>query len=185
MIPCKDVQLKLYLPLDCKRLTLSDLLLSNSNAMHLNRDSVFCGQCTKKTPHQSKKDFNSDIFFVEIIRVIEKDKKWVKNPMKVSFSVCNLKLPDFSRSYKVIASCHHRGTVNSGHWFTKILTANNVWYCLDDLMPKAIPTCPPGSDDDSVTVLLLAAEDINFSLFSSVFSLCHLLSAHHFLVYLW
>ncbi len=91
--------------------------------------------------------------------------------MKVSFSVCNLKLPDFSRSYKVIASCHHRGTVNSGHWFTKILTANNVWYCLDDLMPKAIPTCPPGSDDDSVTVLLLAAED-KFQSLSSVFSLC-------------
>ena len=91
MIACKDVQLNLYLPLDCKRLTLSDLLLSNSNATHSNRDSVVCGQCNKKTLHQSKKDFNPDIFFVEIIRVIEKDKKWVKNPVKVSFSVLQSK----------------------------------------------------------------------------------------------
>ena len=159
MIPCNDVQLKLYVPLDAKRQTLLDLLNSNSNTIHSSQNSVFCGQCNKKTPHKSSRDYNPDIFFVEIIRVIEKDGRWVKNPVKVSFPRSNLQLPGFSGSYKVIGSCHHRGTVSSGHCFTKVLTSGNLWYNLDDLKLKVFSTCPPGYDDDSVAVLLLGVED--------------------------
>ena len=57
-----------------------------------------------------------------------------------------------------MGTCHHRGTVNSGHWITKVLT-NGGWHELDDLVGKSLVTSPPGVSDDSVTIILLIAED--------------------------
>ena len=71
----------------------------------------------------------------------------------VNFPVTELKLPGFSRAYQVVATCHHRGSLLGGHWLTKICTARG-WYELDDLRPKELATDPPGTQDDSVTVLL-------------------------------
>ncbi len=75
-----------------------------------------------------------------------------------SFPVASLKLPGFPRTYRVVSTCHHRGSVNGGHWLTKIAT-NTGWYELDDLIPRNLPTNPPGVSDNSVTVILLIAED--------------------------
>jgi len=47
---------------------------------------------------------------------------WSKNTASISFPITDVKLPGFSRSYRVVGTCHHRGTVNSGHWITKVLT---------------------------------------------------------------
>ena len=41
---------------------------------------------------------------------------------------------------------------------TKVLT-NGGWHELDDLVGKSLVTSPPGVSDDSVTIILLIAED--------------------------
>src|ERR1700761_7393285 len=71
----------------------------------------------------------------------------------------DLKLSKLYRSYRVIASCHHRGSIKSEHWTTKVCTSMGTWYELDDLNVKPSSTNPPGISDSSVTVLLLIAED--------------------------
>ena len=57
-----------------------------------------------------------------------------------------------------MGTCHHRGTLNSGHWITKICTIDG-WFELDDLRGNNFPTIPPGTNDDSVTLILIIAED--------------------------
>ena len=84
-----------------------------------------------------------DLFMVEIIRVTK---------------VSGLSLPGFSRTYKVVSSCNHHGSIIGGHWFTKVLTERG-WFELDDLKSVNSLTHPPGLSDTSVVVLLLIAED--------------------------
>jgi ubiquitin C-terminal hydrolase len=113
-----------------------------------------------KTAQSSSRDYGEgpDLFLVEIIRVKKASKnQWQKSSVPISFPVAKLKLPNFSRSYTITASCHHRGSLTSGHWFTKLST-NHGWYELDDLKKKNFVP-PPGNRDNSVVVLLLIAED--------------------------
>jgi len=130
----------------------------NSNVVFMDDDAVFCRNCNAKTSHSSSRDYNSDLFLIEFIRVTQVNNGWIKNSLPIDFPVQDLKLPGFSRSYRVIASCHHRGTLRGGHWFTKISTING-WYELDDLKPTCYRTVPPGTKDQTAVVLLLAAED--------------------------
>jgi ubiquitin C-terminal hydrolase len=157
-----DVFLKLYIPPEKKgNVSLDDLVVYNSNVQLATQDAVWCGNCNAKTPHTQTREYNPNLFLIEIVRVIKTRHRWVKNPIPISFSTDNLILSGFSRKYKVIASCHHKGTLKSGHWFSKILTVNE-WFTLDDLKAYVHPTCPPGSKDNSAAVLLLAAEDMLF-----------------------
>ena len=156
--PTRDVSLKLYLPSTSKRSILGDLMDYNSNVVFIDDDAVFCRNCNSKTSHSSSRDYNSDLFLIEFIRVTQVNNGWIKNSLPIDFPVQDLKLPGFSRSYRVIASCHHRGTLRGGHWFTKISTVNG-WYELDDLKPTCYRTVPPGTKDQTAVVLLLAAED--------------------------
>ena len=99
------------------------------------------------------------MFLIEIIRVTESKKHcWLKNSASISFPLERVDLPGFSRSYRVVASCHHRGSLTGGHWFTKVLTKHR-WYELDDLKTKNLVTNPPGVKDASAVVLLLIADD--------------------------
>ena len=90
---------------------------------------------------------------IEIIRVTEVRRRWLKNNVSVSFTCSNLVLPGFPRPYKVVGSCNHRGSLSGGHWFTKELT-DTGWYELDDLKAKNSLTQPPGRNDSSVVVLI-------------------------------
>ena len=58
----------------------------------------------------------------------------------------------------MVASSHHRGSLNGGHWIAKLST-NHGWYDLDDLRGHNLPKNPPGQEDSSVVVLLVIAED--------------------------
>ena len=58
----------------------------------------------------------------------------------------------------MVSTCHHRGSLNSGHWLTKIATGSG-WYELDDLISRNLSTQPPGVSDNSVAVILLIAVD--------------------------
>ena len=75
----------------------------------------------------------------------------------------DLKLPGFLRSYSVVGSCHHRGSLNSGHWITKVLTSKG-WFDMDDLRSDSLPSGPPGVNDASVSFILLIAHELSSSL---------------------
>jgi ubiquitin C-terminal hydrolase len=96
---------------------------------------------------------------MEVVRATEASRNtWVKNDASLNFAVTNLKLPGFPRTYRVVSTCHHRGSVGSGHWLTRIVT-NAGWFELDDLIPQNLLSSPPGVRDKSVTIILLIAED--------------------------
>ena len=154
-----DVSLKLHIPPGREQVTLSDLVDYNSNVVLTDTDAVFCGHCNLKTSHTLSRDYNPDLFLMEVVRVTESSRnKWVKNNASLSFPVTDLILPGFSRSYRVVGTCHHRGSLNGGHWLTKLST-NHGWFDLDDLKAKNLPTSPPGVTDNSVTIILVIAED--------------------------
>jgi len=154
-----DNSLKLCIPVGETHLSLSDLMSYNSNAVLSNDDGVFCGHCKVKTSHTSNRELGPDLFLVEIIRVTEsKENRWLKNSASISFPLLLADLPGVSRQYRVVASCHHRGSLTGGHWFTKALTKHG-WYELDDLKAKNLVSNPPGVKDNTVVVLLLVAED--------------------------
>jgi ubiquitin C-terminal hydrolase len=123
-------------------------------------EAVFCGNCNRKTTQTSSRECSADTLLIEIMRVTGHgggSRSWSKNSIPISFPTQNLKLS--SRSYRVAASCHHRGSIKSGHWTTKVCTSTGTWYELDDLKGKPSVTNPPGTLDSSVTVLLLIAEN--------------------------
>ena len=151
-----DVFLKLHLPPGSLDFTLVNLVDYNSNVVLTDNDAVFCGHCKIKTPHKLSREYNPDLFLIEVVRATESSRNtWLKNDASIHFPVPSLKLPGFPRTYRVVSTCHHRGSVNGGHWLTKIAT-NTGWYELDDLIPRNVP---PGVSDNSVTVILLIAED--------------------------
>ena len=151
------------LPFFLRRVTpLSDLLEYNSLSVLSDSEAVFCGKCNRKTTQTSSRECSADTLLIEIMRVTGHgggSHLWSKNSIPISFPTQNLKLSKLSRSYRVIASCHHRGSIKSGHWTTKVCTSTGIWYELDDLNVKPSSTNPPGISDSSVTVLLLIAED--------------------------
>ena len=135
-------------------ISLGDLVDFNSKADLKGSDAVMCGQCCMKTPHSSKRDYNPDIFLIEIIRVTESKVGWVKNNARITFPVTSLTLPGFSRSYRVAATCNHNRTLKGGHWLSKVHTTGG-WYALDDLKSTSLLSTPPGIKDNSVVVILL------------------------------
>lgn len=139
---------------------LTDLLTANLTALHDGADAVFCGNCRLKTSQKSERCYNSpDFFLIEIIRVKQSHNgNWVKNDAPISFEVKDLKLPGFLRSYSVVGSCHHRGSLNGGHWITKIATSKG-WFDMDDLRSDSLPSGPPGVNDASVCCILLINQD--------------------------
>ena len=154
-----DVFLKLHVPPGKTHVTLADLVDYTSTVVLTDSDAVFCGHCNLKTSHKLSREYNPDLFIMEVIRATESsNNNWVKNNVSLTFPCSELKLPGFSRSYQVVGSCHHRGSLNGGHWLTK-LSSSHGWYELDDLKPKNLPCGPPGVNDDSVTVILAIAED--------------------------
>ena len=52
---------------------------------------------------------------IEIVRATEGKNVWIKNNSWISFDDTKLSLPGFDRSYNIVASCHHRGSLNGGH----------------------------------------------------------------------
>ena len=158
-VPSDDYSFKLYIPKDFKNMTLANLVGYNSRTVLRGNNAVCCGNCRNlKTKHTSTRVCDPDILMVEIIRVTKVKQRWIKNNVSISFSCSGLSLPGFSRTYRVVSSCNHHGSIISGHWFTKVLTERG-WFELNDLKSTNSLTHPPGSSDTSVVVLLLIAED--------------------------
>ena len=157
---CDEVCAKLHIPPGRTQMNLQDLVDYNFNTTLDGKDSVFCGNCRCKTTQQQRQTLNPDVSLVEIVRAKEVNGYWSKNNASISFPLNDIKLPGFSRAYRVVGTCHHRGTTaNSGHWTTKELISNGGWYELDDIKGKSLLTSPPGVMDGSVTLILLIAED--------------------------
>ena len=99
---------------------------------------MFCSRCKTKTTHTLSREYNPDLVLVELVRAtLSSGNTWIKNLAKVNFPVTDLKLPGFSRTYRVVGTCHHRGSVNSGHWLSKVVTGSG-WYELDDLIARNV-----------------------------------------------
>jgi hypothetical protein len=110
-----DVFLKLHLPVGRIDFTLAELVDYNSNVVLSDSDAVFCGQCNVKTSHNLSREYNPDLLVMEVVRATEASRNtWVKNDASLNFAVTNLKLPGFPRTYRVVSTCHHRGSV--GLW---------------------------------------------------------------------
>ena len=150
----KDTTLKLYIP---KYSSLVDLVDYNTKALLKDGDAVHCSKCGTNTAHSAIYEYSPDIFIIELVRVTESKSNWIKNALPIDFSVTSLKLPNFDRSYRVVGSCHHRGSLRGGHWFTKMVTSSG-WYELDDLKSTNSRSQMPGQRDQTVAVLLLVSE---------------------------
>lgn len=120
-------------------------------------NTVHCSKCGGKTLHSYSRSCNPDVLFIELFRVSTTPRGMVKNTDPISFPT-DLMLTGFSRRYRILGSAHHRGSLRSGHWFTKLCTTHG-WLELDDLKRNHLPTDPPGLCDRSVAVLLLVAAD--------------------------
>jgi ubiquitin C-terminal hydrolase len=103
-------------------------------------------------------DYDPDVLLIEIIRVTEAGSRWIKNGSQITFPTVGVNLPNFSRFYRVVGTCHHNGSLTGGHWLTKACTTRG-WYELDDLKPGNTATNPPGDDDGSVVLILLLVDN--------------------------
>ena len=56
-----------------------------------------------------------------------------KNNAKVTFPLSHITLPGSDEKFRVVASCHHSGTVTAGHWFSWIVLDNGSWFEVNDL----------------------------------------------------
>jgi ubiquitin C-terminal hydrolase len=121
-------------------------------------NTVNCSNCGTSTIHTYSRSCNPDVFLIELIRITNTARGLTKNMNPIRF-LPEVKLPGFSRSYRVVASAHHRGSLRGGHWVTRVCTVNG-WFEVDDLRRKHMVTDPPGVSDDSVVVILLVASDL-------------------------
>ena len=130
-----DVLFKLYLtPGHKKSISFADLLDFNSRASLQSANAVWCGHCNVKTKQTSVRETTSDIVLFEVIRVTQKSNTWSKNTIPITFPIQDVML--FGRKYHVVGTCHHKGSLQFGHWFTKLCLNDGTWYTLDDLNTK-------------------------------------------------
>ena len=85
---------------------------------------------------------------------------WTKSFVPISFPSSGIRIPGSSKRFRVIGTCHHTGSLHSGHWFTKVVTNSGTWFELDDLKPSSLQTSSPGLSDSTVVILVLVAEDM-------------------------
>ena len=97
---------------------------------------------------------------LEIIRVTQQRSQWTKNCIPVSFPTVGISIPGSMKTYRVIGTCHHQGSLKFGHWFTKVITNANKWFKLDDLRGNSSVTSSPGMKDSTVVILVLVAEGL-------------------------
>jgi len=146
-----------------KSISFADLLDFNSRAALQYADAVWCGHCNGKTKQTSVRETTSDIVLFEVIRVTQKSNNtWSKNTIPITFPTRDVLLFG-DRKYHVVATCHHKGSIQFGHWFTKLCLNNGTWHTLDDLNPKHRTSEPPGSMDSTVVILALIATDKLFN----------------------
>ena len=93
----------------------------------------------------------------EIIRVTKANTHWIKNSIPISFPVNGLVFPGSDRKYSIIGTCNHKGSLGSGHWFTKLRMNDGRWFVLDDLQPQHSVAAAPGTGDSSTVLLVLLA----------------------------
>ena len=159
-----DLLVKLYIPPgEAKRISLTDLLTYNFSST-LAESATNCGKCRKKTTQKSTPEQVPLLLCFEIIRVTQKvinsRHSWTKNNIRVTFPTRGISVPGSVHKYRVIGTSHHKGTLLGGHWFTKVCTKNNQWFDLDDLRFGNHASSGPGSEDNSVVILILLAEHV-------------------------
>jgi hypothetical protein len=161
----QDFLSKLYIPTGLRKISLSDLF--DYNFRTITDDATYCGKCQIKTSQKVTRDYFPDLLCFEIIRIRDNSStgigRWIKNNLPITFSTDGIKLPGSDKLYDVIASSHHKGSLNHGHWITKFRTEDSVWWEADDLRLKVIRTAPPGCHDHSVSILVLLAKNRFYS----------------------
>ena len=81
-----DVFLKLHVTPSKTLVTLADLVDYTSTVVLTDSDAVFCGNCNLKTSHKLSREYNPDLFIMEVIRATESsNNNWVKNNVSLTY----------------------------------------------------------------------------------------------------
>ena len=159
---CSGCLFKLHIPPGHRKsLDLQELLDYNSG-FSSRTEAVWCEHCRSKTGQHATYESHSDIILFELIRVHEAKeysrRHWLKYTIPINFSTRNISLFG-TRKYHVTATCHHKGSLAQGHWYTKVCLSDERWYELNDLKPRHTKSSRPGIKDSTVVVLLCVAAD--------------------------
>ena len=126
---------KLYFP-EPRPLSISlqDLITQNSVNLLGQDNKAFCGRCSCNTSQSASRSFSGKVIILEVMRVSICRGIPRKSSIGVTFSLRDyITVPGSSEKFRVIAVCHHSGSVNSGHWYSGIVLENGSWFMIDDL----------------------------------------------------
>ena len=146
-----------------KNVTLQGLITQNSVSLLGKDNKAFCGQCSRSTSQSVSRSFSGKVVILELMRVtLSRHGFRKKCSTNVTFSLNGyVTLPGSVEKFRVIAVCHHKGGVNSGHWYSGITLKNGNWFTIDDLKSAHLPIVSVGmSTSNTVTLLLLLAESM-------------------------
>ena len=152
-----DSALKLYFynsPMRKKSFLLQDLINRNSRVFLSGNNQVRCGKCKRDTPQESSCSFNGELILIEIVRVIFKDEKQ-RNDSSVFFPLKGISLPEMPGTFSPIATCHHTGSLDSGHWFARVRLSNDSWYEIDDTKGRHAVITSVGESSGSASLVML------------------------------
>ena len=119
-----------------KTLSLQELIISNSSSCLSGADAVYCGTCKRNTCQTSSHSYENTVFILELIRVSAVRGTRKKNSSIVNIPLSGIALPGCSISYRPVATAHHLGLVDSGHWISRIMLDGGHWIECDDLKAR-------------------------------------------------
>jgi len=146
----RDSTLKLYFPFSSLRersISLQDLISRNSQALLDGKNQVYCGKCGRNTSQRSSCSFENSIVLIEIVRVLTFRGEKSRNNSSVYFPLTGISLPGRSGTFSVVATCNHRGSFDTGHWFSQIQLSDGAWFKIDNLEGRHIPLPTIGKDN--------------------------------------
>ena len=130
----------------------------NSQALLDCKNQVYCGKCGRNTSQRSSCSFENSIVLIEIVRVLTFRGEKSRNNSSVYFPLTGISLPGRSGTFSVVATCNHRGSFDTGHWFSQIQLSDGAWFKIDNLEGRHIPLPTIGKDNvgsSSVVLLML------------------------------
>jgi len=154
---------KLYFPTPSPdSISLQELVERNSKQVLDGTDAVFCGNCACKTSMSVSRSFPGKVVIVELMRGYFYNGQRCKHFTKVTFPIHDITLTGSTEKFRVIASCHHSGTVAAGHWFSWITMDKRTWWKIDDLKSthKRLSSAAIRAGGQTISILLLIADSM-------------------------
>lgn len=177
--------LHLYFPRDSRASVSLIDLVNHETKRQLIDDRVFCEKCGENTYTWQSRRANPNLLLLVIGRIkitntnyfkvksqpkkkrkntassqLKKKKKIKQNLTllrnKINFPQSNIKFEGFSKSYDVLATIHGGSPGKSGHFWC-ISRGPKGWIDNDDTKDVAIETEAPGTEDSTVSLVLLGA----------------------------